>query len=210
MSVKTYNELREQVKRWTRRTDIDDIFDTIIEGIESDLYPRLRVQQLIVNNTATCVVGDRTLILPASVLEFITVNIVVGANTYRLNYVAPGEMQPTARDGMPTAYTVTDEIIFDARPDQAYQVAYCFFQQPAKLTASVNSNVITNNYPDIFFHGARWLVHDYASEPDLAMMYRAQYDKAVTQANRKYIMSCVGPNPSFAGQFRKSTYYGQS
>ena len=38
MSVQTYNELRAQLKRWTRRQDIDDIFDTAIELVENEIY----------------------------------------------------------------------------------------------------------------------------------------------------------------------------
>lgn len=200
MSAKTYNELRNAVKRFSRVTSIDEDFDTIIELAEDEIYKNLRVREMIATYSASLVVGDRTLALPARFLEAIP----FGTNTVTNGVQWPIEYAIDAVDnrdisGRPRQFCVTSEIEFDVKPDFAYSFEMQHFARPAKLTEATGTNSILTAYPDIYFYGLMWQVREYSVEIELAEREKAKLDLAIGSANQKFTNSQFGPSPRLAG-----------
>lgn len=200
MSAKTYNELRNAVKRFSRVTSIDEDFDTIIELAEDQIYKDLRVREMIATYSSTLVVGDRTLALPVRFLEAIP----FGTNTVTNGVQWPIEYAIDAVDdrnisGRPRQFCVTTEIEFDVKPDFAYAFEMQHFAQPAKLTEATNTNAILTAYPSIYFYAVMWQVNEYSKELELADREKSKMDMAIGAANKKFIDSQFGPAPRFAG-----------
>jgi len=204
MSVQTYGELRAQLKRWTRRTDIDDIFDTMIELVENEIYvgkSPLRVLDMITNTTSNCVVNDRTMALPSGFLEMVSIEIEADANsTYPLEFVSISDSPTTVYPNRPRRYTITDELIFDALPNSTYQVNFAYFKRFSKLTETNNTNVLLQNYPNLYFFGLQAAIFDYAGEPDLAQVKKAQFDADISGANHKFKTGSFGPDLRMSGR----------
>lgn len=204
MSVQTYNELRAQLKRWTRRQDIDDIFDTAIELVENEIYTGkspLRVTELIATATDDCVIDDRTMPIPSGFIEMIKIEIEADAtHTYPLEFINVSDM-PTVVDSLrPRRYTLTDTLIFDTSPDDDYTVNFTYFKRFDKLTETNSTNTLLQNYPNLYFFGLQAVIFDYAGEPDLAQIKKAQFDADISGANHKFKTGSFGPNLKMAGK----------
>ena len=198
MSVTTYTLLRAQLKRWTRRNDIDDIFDTAIELVENEIYAGkhpLRVQELITSESQTCTIGVRKLAIPTSCLGIIKAEI----DGKTLGFISVSDMPSTVLSGAPTRYTIDNVVRLDALPESASVVTFTYFKRPAKLTEALGTNTLLQNYPNMYFYGLQAAIFDYAGEPDIAQLKKAQFDAEIAGANHKFAESSFGPNLKMAG-----------
>jgi len=204
MSLATYSELRYSVKKFTRREDIDLIFDSMIETVEDYFYPKLRVREMIFTYSAPLVIGDRTLALPPRFEEALPYGCRTVTNgerypiEYRLNAVDDRNLS-----GRPQQFRVTTELEFDVKPDIAYSFEMEHFARLTKLTEAAGANAILSAYPSIYFYGLLWLTREYAVEPELAERELKKFDMAIGSANSKFKKSQFGPSPQFAGVQRQ-------
>lgn len=203
MSAKTYNELRDAVKKYSRRNDIDLIFDTMIELAEDYLYPKLRVREMYDTYSTVCVVGDRTLPLPANFEEAVKAWTVTNSVRYPVEYSLDA-IDNRNLTGRPRQFVVNDEIEFDVKPDSAYVFQMDHFARPAKLTEALVTNSVLTNYPSIYFYGVMWQVREYSVELELADREFQKFKGAIGKANERFTSSQFGPAPKFAGVQRST------
>lgn len=200
MSAKTYNELRNAVKRFSRVTSIDDDFDTIVELAEDEIYKTLRVRELITSYNTVLTIGASTLALPTGFLEAIP----EGCFTLDSGVRYPIEYRLDAVDnrdlsGRPSQFTVVSAIEFDVKPDSTYAFVMRHFARPTKLTESAGTNAILTAYPSIYFYALMWQVSEYSKELEQADREKSKMDMAIAAANKIFKDSQFGPAPKFAG-----------
>lgn len=204
MSLATYNELRFAVKKFTRREDIDLIFDSMIETVEDYVYPRLRVREMIATYTAPLTVGDCTLELPLRFEEALPngCRTVTNGQRYPIAYSLDA-VDDRDLTGRPQQFRVTTELEFDVKPDIAYTFEMEHFARPVKLSELGGTNAIMTAYPSIYFYGVLWQTREYAVETDLADREKSKLDIAIGSANSKFKKSQFGPSPKFIGVQRQ-------
>lgn len=208
MSAKTYNELRDSVKKFTRRNDIDLILDTMIEAVEDYVYPLLRVREMFDSHAAVLTVGSRVTPLPDNFEEavphgcYTTLNGVRYPIEYTLNAIDNRDLS-----GRPMQFKITDQIEFDVKADSAYAFVFEHFARPNKLTEATGTNSILTAYPSIYLYGVMWQVNEYSKELELADREKSKLDMAIGQANLRFKQSQFGPSPKLHGVQRSSLRY---
>lgn len=211
MSVMSYNELRAQLKRFTRRNDIDDVFDTMVEMVENEIYAGktpLRVIEMVTTARDDCAFDDRTMPLPDYYLEMIKVEAELNADyTQELRSMSVDSMPSNVLAGFPMAYCIRDsKLVFDALPDTNYWINFTYFRRLAKLTEAAPTNTILTNYPKIYFYGLQAEIFDYAGEPDIAQAKRQAFYADIAGANHRYNMAAFGASVKLAGVQPLSEY----
>ena len=206
MSITTYTTLRQQLKRFTRRTDIDDVFDTMIELVENDIYAGkspLRVMELVATATDDCALSDRTIPLPASYLEMIKVeikNTFTSTDIIEMKSISIDEMPSTVSSGKPYQYAVRDnKLLLDALPDTNYWLDFTYFKRLPKLTEAAPTNDILTYYPRLYFYGLQAAIYDYAGEIELAREKTMLFQADIAGANHKFKTGSFGPSLKMAG-----------
>lgn len=197
MTIASYTDLRQQLKRFTRRTDIDDVFDTMIELVENDIYTGrnpLRVAEMVATEADACIIDDRTIDLRSGYLEMIRL---VVDNT-DLQFTDISDMPIEIYAGKPYRFTITSQILLDAIPKSTYAIEHLFFKRPAKLETT---NSILSAYPNIYFYGLQAAIYDYAGEIDLSDVSRRRFNDEISGANQKFKQASFGPNPSMGGRY---------
>lgn len=207
MSIATYTELRSQLKAWTRETDIDAVFDSMIELVEAQIYSGkqpLRVLEMVATAQDDFPISDRTMPLPDYYLEMIKCEL---KDEWELMFIPVQDMPVDAPDGKPTRYTITDKIKVDSVPDTNYFLYFTYFKKFPKLTEALGTNTILTNYPQIYFSGLKAQIYDYAGEPELAALHRAEFDALIAGANHKYKTGSFGSNLRMSGTFFRGGYH---
>lgn len=200
MSATTYNELRNAVKQFTRRNDIDLVFDTMIELAENYIYPKLRVREMFTTHAVVLTAGIRETNLPANFLEAVPKGnyISILGTRYPVEYRIDA-VNKHFTTGVPSQFKIADTIEFDVAPDDTYAFFLEHFARPAKLTEALGTNAILTAYPDIYFYAVMWQVREYSVELELADREKGKLDMAIADANHRFKTSQFGPEPRFLG-----------
>jgi hypothetical protein len=206
MSVTTYTTLRQQLKRFTRRTDIDDVFDTMVELVENDIYAGkspLRVMELVATATDDCAIDDRTMPLPDSYLEMIKVevkNTSTSTEIVEMAALSIDTMPSNVSGGKPYRFCVRDgKVVFDAIPDTNYWIDFTYFKRLPKLTEAAPTNALLTNYPRLYFYGLQAVIYDFAGEIEMAREKNMLFQADIAGANHKYKTGSFGPSLKMAG-----------
>jgi hypothetical protein len=145
------------IATWMNNSQIVNDTPQILSEAQSWIYRRLRHWRMFpAPVTGTLTVGNDYLTPPADMLEpafLLTTGQYfqeITQKTYQevvlaWNYTGTGT---TRVQQQPTIYYFDQSAIrFDSPPDQAYTYALLYFQQPADLSASNETNFLTQFYP---------------------------------------------------------------
>ena len=85
---------------------------------------------------------------------------------------------------VPTYYTVTNQIEFDAQPDQAYVTNLLYYKKLTALSSSNTTNAILDDYPQVYLNGALWQLNVWGENDINAQKYYTLFVKAINGANK--------------------------
>ena len=188
MSISTYSTLKSAVFNFSGRDDLSESFDTFLQLAEQAIYHNedqpLRTIDLITSTTLTTVGGTNSVTLPANFLSALSVLIVVGGAKYELKNTSPSSLQRAGDSGVPSAYAITETLIFDRIPDGAYDIELTYYAQPDALSETNNSNIVLTKYPSVYLYGCLSAVNELSGEDQDAEGYYQKMLRAVRGALR--------------------------
>lgn len=196
MALDTYANLKDAVRRWSKRADAKDSFiDDFIALAEEEIYSNevapLRIKEMDSSTTDTLSTTVRTLALPTGFLDMrrFKINAQTAstpgfANDVDIRYRAPDQLILSETKGAPGFYSITSQIEFERIADRAYVVDFQYYKKLTGLSDSNTTNDILTNYPSIYLNGCLWALWDYYSEPQEADRYHMAMIGAIRGANK--------------------------
>lgn len=188
MSISTYTTLKSAVFNFSGRDDLSESFDTFLQLAEQAIYHNedqpLRTQDLITSTTLATVGGTNSVALPSDFLSALSVLIVSGGAKYELKNTSPAALQRSGDSGIPSAFAITDTIVFDRIPDGAYDIELTYYAKPETLDETNNTNVILTKYPSCYLYGCLSAVNELSGEENDAEAYYQKMLRAIRGAIR--------------------------
>ena len=180
MAISNYNELKTAINDWGKRNDAQAKVDTFIDLAEADIWRDLRIKEMQTRDTGN--LSGRTLALPADYLEARKLRLAT-TPPRELTFRVPEAMNISNESGVPTDYTITDQIEFNKTPDSTYAYELLYFKKLTALSSSNATNAALTNYPMVYLYGSLKHYFDWSQNDALAMKYESKYERALTQAN---------------------------
>jgi len=184
MSITTYNELKTAIANRLRRADTASYVDDWITLAETDIYRRLRTEDMETSFTGT--ISSGVVALPSSYidLKFAYVNttpvVFLQRKTARWIY----EKYPTrAADGKP-AFIAREgtNFIFGPYPDSGYTVNGVYYKNLGALSSTAHALFLAN--PDVYLYGSLYMaVRDLKDNNGIAR-WQGLYEQSIANAQR--------------------------
>lgn len=199
MSLDTYNNLKIEIIKWSKRDDLDLDIDTFIDLAETEMFnnsvENLKVRGQESTYTTTLSTTLRTLALPADYISSRSVRIQISDDSRKIEYAAPEFMNIRDGNGIPLFFTITDEIEFDVIAEAAYGFDMQYIGKPTALSSSNQTNAVLTNNPNIYLFGSLWALKQRTEEFEESANYYAQFINAIKGANKQYFEGQFGPAP---------------
>lgn len=142
------------IKSWAMRSTVES--ETVVEEAEAWIYRRLRVREMqTVDTSQSLAANAESLALPSRYLGTVTF-MLTSPGRYRLHQMnvldverrRPYNSSGVLQVGLPTLfYTDATNMYFNVKSDRTYTTRHVYWQQPAALSASNETNFVTMKYP---------------------------------------------------------------
>jgi hypothetical protein len=185
MAISTYDELKASMADWLVRGDLVAAIPTFVSLCEAETNRRLRVREMISRSDAlveaqyTALPGDfltmKSLYLktdPVRQMEFVTNEEMQRLKSER---IVPG-------GGKPLYFTVIGATLESLPvPSQAFTGEMIYYGKIPALSASVTSNWLLANHPDVYLYGS--LIHSapYLKNDERALVWSQLFEKGIEQ-----------------------------
>ena len=195
MSLDNYAALKSEIGDWLDRDDIDTQIDTFIDLAESRHQREIRIREMLARQQAS--IDAQYEVLPTGFLQMRELRLLTTPVT-RLTEVSPHEMTRLrskrwiTQTGRPCAFTVHEEIEFDATPDQTYTAEMLFWQELTPLSDSNTTNALLIRAPDAYLFGALVASGPFLEHEERLPTWEAAYSLARDDIN-KMDRSLSGP-----------------
>ena len=195
MSITTYTELKAAIADLFLRTDLTSVIPTFISLAEAQFQREIRDYRMMKRATAEIDSGYSA--IPADWLQNIRFQLNTSPIT-TLEYVTPDqaaeELAWHSSSRRPLFFTmVGEEFQVVPAPDGTYEGELTYYSKIPALSASVASNWLLDDAPDIYLYGAsvhtaRYLKDDEA-EASMQRLYRQALEALSVQSDRASIGS---------------------
>jgi len=157
MAIGTYDELKTAVANWLDRDDLTDRIPEFISLAEARFNRVLRLRSMETKQTASTVASQRNYNLPTNYIQMR--NFQINASPIvTLSYVTPeiyDRLWGGSQGGIPSFYTIIgDEIQLGPIPGSVMTLEMLFYKRFDSLSASVATNWLLTNAPDIYLYAA--------------------------------------------------------
>jgi len=180
MALSNYTELKTAINDWGKRGDATGMTDTFIALAESDIWRDLRIRDMETRTTGT--LSGRTEALPSDYLESRKLRLTTNPPR-ELTFRVPESMAIEQSSGIPTDYTITDQIEFNKTPDGSYGYELLYFKSLTALSGAAPTNAVLTRYPTVYLFASLKHYFDWAMNTEESMKYEAKYLQAVNEAN---------------------------
>lgn len=200
MSLDTFENLKEEIISWSHRDDMDLSIDSFIEMAEEEMYANddevLQIRDGEVRAAITTSITDRFASLPTGYQSQRKLRIqIVDGESIEVKFRTPAQLNILSCVGMPTFFTVTDQIEFNRVSDQVYTGEMQYFQEFTPLSSSNATNAVLNRFPNIYLFGALWALKLKADQPIDAQAYYQRFLRSINGANNKDNLGRYGAAP---------------
>lgn len=196
MALDNYANLREAIKQWSHRNDIDSKSADCITMAEQELYygmNPLRLQEMITFDDVSS--SARTLAIPSGLLELIKIEVLIDGVYRKLAKVPSISVSENNHKGVPSFYTILDSIFLDIEPDTSYDFRITYYKKPDALSDAVPTNIVLQKYPTAYLFGGLASAFMYTNDSDLANQYSIRMRDVVAKANADSDNMQYGDNP---------------
>lgn len=208
MALANYSDLTGAVITWSRRNDIAEIIDDAIDLCEAEMYssgpngePGLELRDMEARATATMdsTTPDRFMALPTGFLKMRRLKLVISGTipnriTRELDFKLPNTLEYVPGQGIPSAFTVTEQLEFDINPDDDYVLEMQYWKTLSALTSSTTNSIMTR-FPQIYLQGTLWAVFDSVRNEELAQYRYGKFRQAIAAANLQDKKGRYSPTP---------------
>ncbi len=187
MALDTFANLKISIENWSSRGDINSLLDDFISLTEAEMYAGvnggkgLRLRSM--ETSAAITVSGRVGTLPAGYIESRSVIHVTGGRSTRIDYVAPQSQRIATGSGVPSNFTVRDNVEFNTTVSGTVTLEY--YTKLTGLSSSNTSNGILSSSPNIYLFGALSQVFKYAQDSEEETKYRGLFEAAILGANKQ-------------------------
>tara|TARA_R100001463_G_scaffold59_1_gene259 strand:+ start:3891 stop:4508 length:618 start_codon:yes stop_codon:yes gene_type:complete len=158
MALSTYSELQTSIANYLNRSDLTDNIPDFITLTEGKLNRDLLIRASVVRAETTTTSGTAFYNLPSDIIELKNITRDTTNASFALSYLS---LESASREyggvssGFPRAYSsVGDTIKLLPTPDAAYTIGINYYQKLVALSDSNTSNIILENYPDLYLFGS--------------------------------------------------------
>ena len=158
MALSTYSELQTSIAKYLNRNDLTDNIPDFITLTEGKLNRDLLIRASVVRAETTTTSGTAFYNLPSDIIELKNITRDTSSASFALSYLS---LESASREyggvssGFPRAYSsVGDTIKLLPTPDAAYTIGINYYQKLIALSDSNTSNIILENYPDLYLFGS--------------------------------------------------------
>jgi len=158
MALSTYSELQTSIAKYLNRNDLTDNIPDFITLTEGKLNRDLLIRASVVRAETTTTSGTAFYNLPSDIIELKNITRDTSSASFALSYLS---LESASREyggvssGFPRAYSsVGDTIKLLPTPDAAYTIGINYYQKLVALSDSNTSNIILENYPDLYLFGS--------------------------------------------------------
>jgi len=182
----TYAELKDQVRNFINKPDIDQTIDTFIDLAEADIARKVRHWKM--EKRATVQLDDQYSRVPTDWLESIRFYL-SGGDTYELELASRAEllnrrMNSVNTSGRPKYYTMSDGAFeIYPTPDAAYTAELLYFSQNTALSDANTSNWLLSDYPDVYLYGTLAHTAPFLGEDQRLPIWAQLYQSALDGVN---------------------------
>ena len=182
----TYAELKDQVRNFINKPDIDQTIDTFIDLAEADIARKVRHWKM--EKRATVQLDDQYSRVPTDWLESIRFYL-SGGDTYELELASRSEllsrrMNSVNTSGRPKYYTMSDGAFeIYPTPDAAYTAELLYFSQNTALSDENTSNWLLSDYPDVYLYGTLAHTAPFLGEDQRLPIWAQLYQSALDGVN---------------------------
>ena len=184
MALDNYSNLQTSVANFLARDDLTTEIVDFIALTEADFNRRLRVRAM--ENSSSFTIDSETETLPTGFLQARSFVIPTNPKT-ALQFMTPfhqAETQGSSETGKPRAYSIEGtNFRFSPTPDASYSATLVFYKAFDALSASVATNHILTNHPDVYLFGALYFASTFirGMDPQTVGQFKTQYETALQQ-----------------------------
>lgn len=196
MALSTYDELKSSISDWTVRSDLSAVLDDFIDLTEAMFRFEPRppddadmggVRVGIATETGSLTVWQDYIAIPSDFMTALSLDL-TGETGRRLTYIGSDSMPAVYQEGngLPSYWTVTDNIDFDKSADSAYPYELKYYANVVPLSSSNQTNTILTNYPNVYLAGCLYFAFDYIGDNDNSNKWLARYKAYAWAASKSY------------------------
>lgn len=153
MPLDNYEGLKAEIVDWLARPDLVNKTETMISLFEGGVWPLFQGWEDTATANITTSAGVALISLPSAAKKIVAVRC---ADTL---LVQAGQSEAVSEQGQPTAYIGEGEtqVRLTPVPDGEYTLEVAYVGALPKLSSSVATNWLLDNFPQLYLYGA--LVH---------------------------------------------------
>jgi len=184
MALDNYSNLQTSIANFLARDDLTTEIVDFIALTEADFNRRLRIRAM--ENSSAFTIDSETETLPTGFLQARSFVIPTNPKT-ALQFMTPfhqAETQGSSETGKPRAYSIEGtNFRFSPTPDASYSATLVFYKAFDALSASVATNHILTNHPDVYLFGALYFASTFirGMDPQTVGQFKTQYETALQQ-----------------------------
>ena len=186
MAINNYTNLSAAIANWLARSDLTSAIDDFIDLAETRIYSELRLRFM---EEAYSVSTATTAALPTDFLEWKYL-YTDGTPTQWID-IKPAQWiyqhyEIRSAEGKPQFAAMDDEtLIFGPYPDGTYTIKGTYYMKQTALSASNETNWLTNNAPDLILFGALLESAPYIGDDARMMLWQARYEQAIERVKKQ-------------------------
>lgn len=159
MALTTYTELKASLADWLNRSDLTSVIPDFISLAEAQMERQLRTRQMIVRATASFAAAAEYGTVPDDFLEVKSIkldtNPVTSLTFQTIDSLDQLSNTTYLSSGKPLYFTVVgNQFRLLPIPDGAYTAELVYYSKLTKLSASVATNWLLTQAPDVYLYGA--------------------------------------------------------
>ena len=197
MALDNYANLRQAIKKWTHREDIDEHSeDCILEAEQEMFYGQVpfRLNEMITEDITA--ESAKVIAYPADMLELTNVSIQIEGIYYRLQIIPKAQLSDNGETGCPKFYSMTNQIELDVEPNKSYNFKIEYYKKVEALSDDNPTNIILQKFPLAYKFGSMASAFMYAGEEQKADVYAVRMRDVVSRANTDANNFLYGANPT--------------
>lgn len=196
MALDNYANLRESIKKWSHRDEMDEFSaDCIVMAEQEMFYGQVPFRLPEMMSEQISALSTKTLAFPTDCIEIFNVSLEIDGTYHRLQAIPKNKLRDDAETGQPCFYSLTNQLEFDVTPDKSYNLKIEYYQKPNALSDENPTNIILQKYPTAYLFGGLSAAFSYAGEEDKMNSYALRMRDVISKANTDANNFLFGADP---------------
>ena len=186
MALTTYTELKASLADWLNRSDLTSVIPDFISLAEAQMERQLRTRQMIVRATASFAAAAEYGTVPDDFLEVKSIkldtNPVTSLTFQTIDSLDQLSNTTYLSSGKPLYFTVVgNQFRLLPIPDGAYTADLVYYAKLTKLSASVATNWLLTQAPDVYLYGSLLQAAPYLQDDARISVWSSLYTAGLDQ-----------------------------